>query len=291
MLECHCLCLVFFAVFVLFSVNNCEEYQQTSLSSIPTDIPTQAEKVFLSHGRISTIPSQVFLQLENCILLDMSMNQIKDIKQGAFDGLKKLLRLDLSDNRIEVLHKNMFLPLTGCHCLVIIRNPLHQIELGAFNGLQNLQHLDLRRNSLTKLENNTFIQLTNLKELCLGNGRISTIETGTFNCLSKLRILRINTNPIPHLRGDMLKGLVSLRMLDMTHITLDSIHPSGLAFLPRPLLLCVTVNQNCRSLCWLKREERAGNITWKAGKKCHGIAWHELDKECAGLENKYKIFS
>ncbi len=96
-------------------------------------------------------------------------NTITEIQPGAFDGLSKLIYLDLSINRLE------------------------RLRTGVFQGLGSLEQLDLSSSiGLSEIEPEAFIGLTNLKTLNLSNsGKLKTIDSNAFAHLHELRSLKL----------------------------------------------------------------------------------------------------
>ncbi len=94
----------------------------------------------------------------------MGNNQINEIKEGTFNALTNLTKLNLNNNQINV------------------------IKEGTFNTLENLRLLNLSNNQINVIKQGTFDALTNLTELYLGNNQIYKIHKDIFknfkqNCL------------------------------------------------------------------------------------------------------------
>lgn len=176
----------------------------------------------------------------------------------------------MGTNRITELPPNLFSDLSQCTQLSVADNQLTALEPGTFNGLVNLEKLWLSDNKIAQIPANIFSQLSRCTLLVLNNNEISNIEPGSFNGLDAIEVLWLGGN------------------------RLTSLSPAVLQGLPRPLELALSVpdesedqNWDCLSLCWLQKEEQAGNIMWKEqnGFVCKprcfdGLHWDELD--CAG---------
>ena len=197
-----------------------------NLTSIPTDIPADALEVHLEYKSITKIEADVFSELSQCEHLFLYNNQICDI------------------------------------------------EPEAFKGLGSLTWLSFRSNQLTELELGTFDGLSNLTELHLGFNQISELTPGIFDGLSALSTLRLNYNKLQRLSPLLFCGLNSLCRLSLNENRLTRLSADVFNHLPRPLELALfdayfyyrsdgPEKYVCDSeLCWLKKEEQQGNITW-----------------------------
>ena len=80
-----------------------EFYRTNSkLTNVPTDIPSEAQIVYLNFNKITTIRMNSFLHLSMCAEMYLSVNSISNISSGAFSGLHKLELLDLSHNSMQL---------------------------------------------------------------------------------------------------------------------------------------------------------------------------------------------
>ncbi|KAK6177945.1 hypothetical protein SNE40_012804 [Patella caerulea] len=97
------------------------------------------------------------------VFLGLNENEMNILKQGSFNELSSLVKLNVSSNHISIL------------------------EPGAFQGLSNLKKLDLSNNKIGTINSSMFTGLPKLEKLSLANNRINTIPEGTFNDLTSLR--------------------------------------------------------------------------------------------------------
>ena len=113
---------------------------------------------------------------------------ITSLKEGDFDGLTALTRLELHNNSLS------------------------DLPAGVFNGLTALAQLRLQYNSLHSLPAGVFDGLTALAGLRLDHNRLSDL-LGLFDGLSRLTYLDLNTNLLTSLRPGVFSGLTSLQTL------------------------------------------------------------------------------
>lgn len=129
--------------------------------------------VLLNNLNIDRIDQNVFQHFGNVLSLNLSHNGLRFIRNGTFEGLKKMQVLDLHRNKIST------------------------IRTGAFSDLSELTSLDLRNNDLTSLSDwLRTSRLGNLKKLYLDFNNIPLIEHGDFEGLSSLRYLHLSWNGI-----------------------------------------------------------------------------------------------
>ena len=266
------------------------------LTAIPTDIPDDALVVNITYNNITTIEADVFAKLSQCRQLYLDHNQISSIETRAFNGLKVLIRLKLEFNMLGMLSTNMFLSLKNCERLWLHEAQISEIDTGSFNGLNKLKFLFLHENLLTTLRPGMFQGLEALTILGLNDGNISHIENGTFANLNNLDRLLLNENELTILCPGIFYGLSSLRHLFLHANRITSLSANVFSPLPRPFELSLyattmfsrhTEPLVCDSnLCWLKKEEQEGTITWYINSytpRCaNPVDWDTLDCNSTG---------
>ncbi|XP_023264030.1 amphoterin-induced protein 3-like isoform X1 [Seriola lalandi dorsalis] len=112
----------------------------------------------------------------SAVTLDLSHNQIDQLKGGAFEGLSRLETLRLAHNQLTTIHEGAF-----------------QNTSGAL-----LRHLDLSSNQLRVLEQHYFQELSGLEELLLFNNRIVQVESRALAGLGSLRKAYLSHNRLTH---------------------------------------------------------------------------------------------
>ncbi|XP_029467125.1 vacuolar protein sorting-associated protein 51 homolog isoform X4 [Rhinatrema bivittatum] len=135
-------------------------------------IPT-LEILFLSHNwisRCSVSPRNAVPQNSSLRVLDLSHNSLETVwRSGScwniFQGLDKLISLNLSKTYLSFLPENLF------------------------QGLQSLQTLDLSGNIIVSLPENLFQDLRSLKVLRLNDNNFVTLTPSTLDMLPSLALL------------------------------------------------------------------------------------------------------
>lgn len=89
----------------------------------------------LTYLKMNEINKNTLQGLSNLILLDFRKNEIKTIKDGAFEFTPKIEKLTLSGNQIELLIKQTFAGLTNSKTLNLKANPIRKTNMNAFANL------------------------------------------------------------------------------------------------------------------------------------------------------------
>ncbi len=260
------------------------------ISEFPEDVPTGVKKLFFQSNGVTITRANVFRNLTQCTHLNLDLNMISQITD--FTGLDNLKLLSLASNRLQSvpngipasvtelylysngitqLPANTFANLSQCTKISLSGNQISVVELGAFRGLTRLENLDLAQNHITGVDLGTFAGLTRLKRLDLDFNRITSLDPGLFEGLTKLEWLELGENQLTEVKPGLFLGLKSLHTIDLDENRITTLDSSLLFGLPRPLKLFLSDPReghegdevwDCRRLCWMKVEEKAGNITW-----------------------------
>ncbi|XP_029605762.1 toll-like receptor 3 [Salmo trutta] len=145
-----------------------------------------------------------FKPLSNLTILDLSNNNIANIKIDLLDGLENLKVLKLQHNNLARLWKSAnpggpVLFLRGLRSLVALEmdfNGLDEIPEEALHGLTNLQELSLSGNILNQLKDSVFNDLGSLRVLRLQKNLITSVRKEVFGpALANLSQLVMEKNP------------------------------------------------------------------------------------------------
>ncbi|XP_044311666.1 toll-like receptor 3 isoform X2 [Varanus komodoensis] len=172
-----------------------------SFTSVPSLRKLRLRRVGCKNLNISPSP---FRKLNNLTILDISNNNIANMRDDLFDGLQQLEILDLQHNNLARLWKQgnpggpvLFLKgLQSLHLLDLESNGFDEIPLNAFRGLSQLRSLNLRYNNLNLLPKFVFDDLTSLNALYLEKNLITAVEEKVFGKVFKnLKVLNMGYNP------------------------------------------------------------------------------------------------
>ncbi|XP_058862384.1 leucine-rich repeat and immunoglobulin-like domain-containing nogo receptor-interacting protein 1 [Acipenser ruthenus] len=218
------------------------------LTSVPENIPSDAELLDLSRNRLKSLSSEEFSNLPRLLGLDLSENIISAVEPGSFRNLPSLRTLRLRGNRLKILPVGLFSGLQSLRVLDLRENQilvfvdhtfrelsnLRQLEAGendlvflshrAFSGLHNLQELTLDKCNLTSIPAEALSQLHGLLLLSLRRlGNVGGLQDLSFRRLQRLRSLEIRQCPsLGTLAGNSLLGL-NLTSLSITGCNLSSV--------------------------------------------------------------------
>ncbi|KAI3353376.1 hypothetical protein L3Q82_019909, partial [Scortum barcoo] len=145
-----------------------------------------------------------FRPLTNLTYLDLSNNNIADIRESLLDGLVNLKVLKVQHNNLARLWKSAnvggpVLYLKGAQGLKTLQmdsNGLDEIPAGALRGLTDLRELSLANNLLNNLKDSVFDDLNSLRALYLQKNLITTVRPEVFKTpMSNLSLLVMGKNP------------------------------------------------------------------------------------------------
>ncbi|KAM8846658.1 toll-like receptor 5 [Synchiropus picturatus] len=129
------------------------------------------DRMNLSGNRIFALEEAVFSCLRRTRVIDVSLNKINQIEDGAFNDLQWSLQwLNLSFNLLGEVYESTFKNLTKLRILDLSYNNIGQLGPNAFEGLPYLRTLYLTGNSLRDLGFPAL--LPNLDFLLLGDNRL-----------------------------------------------------------------------------------------------------------------------
>ena len=139
----------------------------------------------LSSNFIKVIPNDVFIHLNNLLLLDLTNNKLISLKQYMFTGLSNLQHFFLSGNPIMSLGTHSFWGISSIKFLNLSNLMIEDIEMGAFSigNASSLSHLSLSNNMLSRVSPGIFEHMSRLRILDLTGNDIALMDLGTFDNL------------------------------------------------------------------------------------------------------------
>ncbi|XP_076585568.1 LOW QUALITY PROTEIN: toll-like receptor 3 [Chaetodon auriga] len=145
-----------------------------------------------------------FSPLSNLSVLDLSNNNIANIRENMLEGLVNLQVLKLQHNNLARLWKSanlggpvLFLKWTrNLKTLLMDNNGLDEIPAEALRGLRDLRELSLANNLLDNLKKSIFDDLISLRALFLQKNLITSVRPEVFKTpMSNLSLLVMGKNP------------------------------------------------------------------------------------------------
>ncbi|XP_042367032.1 amphoterin-induced protein 2-like [Plectropomus leopardus] len=171
-----------------------------NLSALPSDLPSYATRLDLSHNTITVLPvdwiSQPFERLATLVL---SRNSIGRLEVNTFAVTPHLIHLDLSSNQLTVLNSSIFTGLKNLKELLLFGNQIIQINPGAFSDLYSLQRLYLSGNRLTAFPLGLYWEPggpRNLTFLDLSYNKLSKVPIQSLLSLTRQGGIYLQENPL-----------------------------------------------------------------------------------------------
>ncbi|KAA0717790.1 hypothetical protein E1301_Tti001616 [Triplophysa tibetana] len=117
---------------------------EKNLKHIPPTIKEIAVKLDLKRNNLGDLSKGVFKHTPYLIHLNLQGCRINLVREGAFQGLSRLVQLDLTQNNIDILYQGFL----NIQLLRLIHNSLNNLPSEAFAGLLTLSHLNLDHKEL-----------------------------------------------------------------------------------------------------------------------------------------------
>ncbi|XP_019614142.1 PREDICTED: uncharacterized protein LOC109462084 [Branchiostoma belcheri] len=147
----------------------------------------------LGPGNIRTVGRGAFAPVSGISALSMEKNAIKTVGSW-FGGITKLEKLALSWNEIEEIKENAFQPLRRLGYLELRHNRLRAVEESHFSSLTKLKGLHLSYNSISHIAGRSFYRLSMLHTLSLDHNKLSFLGTEWLQGLYRGKVY-IQENP------------------------------------------------------------------------------------------------
>ena len=141
----------------------------------------------------------MFNDLSQLIMLDLTQNEITDLPSDIFASLTRLTQLDIAGNKLKVISAALLRPLRSLTHLNVGHNTHVNITFGEeFLNMTRLQQIVLTGIKLTSLNNDTFRYLRNspLVDVNMASCSLRTISKGAFLPLRNLTMLSLDFNPL-----------------------------------------------------------------------------------------------
>ncbi|XP_028832775.1 reticulon-4 receptor-like 2a [Denticeps clupeoides] len=210
--------------------------QAQNLTTVPTGVPYESQRVFLQNNRITElrvgtfgfgtqvlwlfsnnitwIEAGAFSELRDLEELDLGDNpHLRRLEGGAFRGLEKLQSLHMHRCRLAALPHDIFHKLYSLQFLYLQENQLHFLQDDLFSDLINLSQLFLHGNRIRTLSENVFRGLVNLDRLLLHDNRVRQVNRRAFRDLGRLTMLFLFNNSLAELPGQAMRDVGSIQFL------------------------------------------------------------------------------
>nr|XP_020752212.1 leucine-rich repeats and immunoglobulin-like domains protein 1 isoform X3 [Odocoileus virginianus texanus] len=202
--------------------------------------------LFLQHNRIRSVEGSQLKAYLSLQVLDLSVNNITEIRSTCFPHGLPLKELNLASNRISTLESGAFDGLSrSLLTLRLSKNRITQLPVKAFK-LPRLTQLDLNRNRIRLIEGLTFQGLDSLEVLRLQRNNISKLTDGAFWGLARMHALHLEYNSLAEVNSGSLYGLTALHQLHLGNNSISRIHRDGWSFCQKLHELILSFNNLTR---------------------------------------------
>lgn len=176
----------------------------------------------ISGNSLTQLPVNVFTT-RNLQILDLSYNDLANIRADTFVSLDRLQALNISSNSLRELRADIFNGLSTLIWLSVDDNSIESLQADVFANMRFLERLDLSGNKLRTFSGDVFGSSTiPLRRLFLRNNQLESIDANAFARTPNLDTLAISHNSMVTLPDNLLAG-VRLRKLHMNHNLIDEI--------------------------------------------------------------------
>ncbi|XP_028310165.1 toll-like receptor 3 [Gouania willdenowi] len=177
----------------------------------------QLQELYMANnGQSLNLTAESFVHTPNLTVLTLGKSlraMALNLDLSAFQNLSKLNILDLSNNNIANIKENLLQGLVNLKVLRLQHNNLARLwKSGNLGGpvlflkeAQKLTTLQLDYNGLDEIPLMTLKGLTHLKELSLSNNILNNFKETVFDDLTSLRVLRLAKNFITTVRPEVFR--------------------------------------------------------------------------------------
>ena len=189
---------------------------KTGLKSIPQDLMTDLEHLFMSDCDITTLHNDSFQRYPSLIQLILTDNDISSIESGTFLSLKRLEVLDLSWNfllsRLDGALSNVILStfkaencdldsvpslqVKKCSRVSLMDNQINRVTVTCKSRDSWYQYINLEGNDIRTITSITFFINCSVTELNLFDNPVEVIEPSVIGSL-KVRQLEVGGRHLP----------------------------------------------------------------------------------------------
>ena len=194
----------------------------TQIYSAMIIYPVQIQVLDLSDNNIVQIKVNAFQNFNNVEYLFLFQNELNELDADLFLHLSSLMELQLDNNMLQRLPPNIFHNLRRLEILYLNNNDLSSLPHGVFHDLLSLMHLTLHENRLTKLHqyNRLFDGLKCLQNLEIDNNVIVKWPARMLTELINLKVLLGNSNQLEMIEANAFQGLLNLTFLQLSNNSL-----------------------------------------------------------------------
>ncbi|KAK7929485.1 hypothetical protein WMY93_005880 [Mugilogobius chulae] len=187
----------------------------------------QLEELYLFNNEKITLTSDSFIYVTNLKILNLAKSLTSttlDMEPSPFKNLSKLTILDLSNNNIANIRGTLLEGLVNLKVLYLQHNNLARLWKSAnvggpvmfLKGAPNLVTLQLDNNGFDEIPENALEGLFNLTQLSLSGDLLNSLKVSIFDDLHSLQELKLQKNMITAVRPQVFRApFKNLKLLVM----------------------------------------------------------------------------
>ncbi|CAH2266846.1 jg8907 [Pararge aegeria aegeria] len=165
---------------------------------------TSLTDLSITNCKLLSVPDNTFQDLKNLRRLKLRSKNFEwsptknmELTLNSFNGLSELQSLDLAQNNIKFVPSGVFCSLENLNTVNLTHNRIRTVgQIGFGSGCgSGLHTLDLSHNEIKSLsEESELLKLRSLQHLYLQHNNITDISSEAFNGLVSMRVLNISHN-------------------------------------------------------------------------------------------------
>lgn len=181
-----------------------EHYRYNIVNIIITEI----EYITFVNSQIKEIPKDLFHTFTHVKYFYVTECYIEEIYEYTFAGATFLLIIDLSGNNIKELKPQIFIECISVMELNLVNNDIIFIADNAFEGMSQLKELHLSNNQITTLNPKVFYYLIEITYIELDGNHIEALDENLFQNNRQLREVNLSKNKLHHVPKYIFKSVV-----------------------------------------------------------------------------------
>eukprot|EP00062_Callorhinchus_milii_P010408 gi/632955268/ref/XP_007893385.1/ PREDICTED: leucine-rich repeats and immunoglobulin-like domains protein 1 [Callorhinchus milii] len=237
--------------------------------------------LYLHHNKIRSIEANHLKLYKSLETLDLTNNEITEIRNNCFTQGLKIKDLYLGNNRLSTLELGTFDNLSdSLQILRLSKNRIAHLPAKAFK-LPHLIQLELNRNRIRLIDGLTFHGLDSLEVLKLQRNNISKLMDGAFWGVARMQVLHLDNNNLNEVTSGWLYGLSSLQQLFLSYNSVSRINPNAWGFCQK----LTELNLSYNNLMRLDEGSLAGLSGLQILRLSHNTISHVAEGAFKGLKN------